>query len=125
MLVEALFQLVVFIHKIHSLPQDRISHQAFEASRSLYTSGDSSSWYSTVVSWLLANGIVINNLPTLKYNHDTDQTLIFHEDRNKAIRQEIWQSYTCYKWITPREPLPSKMLYYKEHFMHFSQLGFI
>ena len=25
----------------------------------------------------------------------------------------------------PREPLPSKMLYYKEHFMHFSKLGLI
>ena len=32
MLVEALFQLVVFIHRIHSQPQDRISRQAFEAS---------------------------------------------------------------------------------------------
>ena len=40
MLVEALFQIVAFIHKIHSQPQDRISHQAFEASRSLYESGD-------------------------------------------------------------------------------------
>ena len=37
MLVEALFQLVVFIHRIHSQPHDRISHQAFKASRSLLT----------------------------------------------------------------------------------------
>ena len=120
MLVEALFQLVVFIHRIHSQPQDRISRQAFEASRSLYEFGDSSSWYSIVVRWLLANDIDINNLPPLKYNHGTGQTLISHEDRNKVIRQEIWQIYTQYKWITPREPLPSKMLYYKEHFLHFS-----
>ena len=38
MLVEALFQLVIFIHRIHSQPHDKISHQAFEASRSLYES---------------------------------------------------------------------------------------
>ena len=76
-------------------------------------------------SWLLANGLDINNLPPLKYNHGTDQTLISHEDRNKVIRQEIWQIYTRYKWITPREPLPSKMVYYKEHFLRFSKLGFI
>ena len=50
MLVEALFQVVVFIHRIHSQPQDRISCRAFEASRSLHVSGDTSSWYSIVVS---------------------------------------------------------------------------
>ena len=33
MLVQALFQLVVFIHRIHSQPHDRISHQVFKASR--------------------------------------------------------------------------------------------
>ena len=92
MLVEALFQLVVFIHRIHSQPQDRISRQAFEASRSLYVSGDGSSWYNIVVSWLLANGIDINNPPPLKYNHRTDKTLISHEDRNKVMRQEIWHN---------------------------------
>ena len=32
MLVKALFQVVAFIHRIHSQPQDRISRQAFEAS---------------------------------------------------------------------------------------------
>ena len=39
MLVEALFQVVVFIHRIHSQPHDRISDHAFEASQSLYESG--------------------------------------------------------------------------------------
>ena len=38
MLIEALFQLVVFTHKIHSQSQDKKSRQAFEASRSLYES---------------------------------------------------------------------------------------
>ena len=50
MLVEALFQVVAFIHRIHSQPQDRISRRAFEASRSLHAFGDTSSWYSIVVS---------------------------------------------------------------------------
>ena len=78
-----------------------------------------------MVSWLLAKGPDINNLPPLRYNHATDNTLISHEDYNKVIRQEIWPIYIRYKWITPLEPLPSKMLYYKEHPMLFSKLGFI
>ena len=50
-----------------------------------------------------------------------------HDTSNKVIHQETWQIYTRYKWITPREPLQdlSKMLYYKEHFLHFSKLDFI
>ena len=36
MLLEARFQVVVFINRIHSQSQDKISRQAFEASRSLY-----------------------------------------------------------------------------------------
>ena len=45
--------------------------------------------------------------------------------RTIVIRQEIWQIYTQHKWINPLESFPSKMLYYHEHFMHFSELGFI
>ena len=60
MLVEALFQLVVFIARKHSQSQHRISRQAFEESRSLYEFGDTTSWYSIVVSWLLANVLDIN-----------------------------------------------------------------
>ena len=86
---------------------------------------DISSWYSIVISWLSTNDLNIKNLPPLRYNHETDKTFICHEDRNKVICQEIWQIYTQHKWINPLEPLLSKMLYYKEHFMHFSKLGFI
>ena len=80
---------VVFIHRVDSQSQYRISRQAFEASRSLYEYGDTSSWYSTLVSWLLANGPNIINVPPLRYNHETDKTLISHEDRNRVIHQEI------------------------------------
>ena len=41
------------------------------------------------------------------------------------IHEEIWQIYTRHRLINPLESLPSKMLYYQEHFMHFSKLGFI
>ena len=78
-----------------------------------------------MVSWLLANNLDINNLPPLRYNNKTDKTLISHEDQNRIIHQEIWQIYTQHKWINPLERLPSKMLCYKEHLMHFSRLGFI
>ena len=73
MLVEALFQLAVFIDMIHSQSQDRISRQAFEASRSLYESGNTSYWYIIVVSWLLANDLDINNVPPLRYKHESDR----------------------------------------------------
>ena len=125
MLVEALFQLIVFIHRIQKQSQDRLSRRAFEASRALHESGETNSWYSTIVNWLLENGLNINNLPPLKYNMDAYTTLISHGDHNKVIRQEIWQMYTRLRWIDPLEPLPPKMLYYKEKFMHFSNLGFI
>ena len=85
MLAEAHFQLVVFIHRIHSQPQDMICRQDFEASQSLYESKDTSSWYNIVVSWLLANGLDINNLPPFRYNHENDKTLSSHEDNNKVI----------------------------------------
>ena len=85
MLVEALFQLVVFITTIHSQSQDRISHQAFEASRSPYESGDTISWYSTVVRGLFTSGLDINNLPPLRYDYDTNKTSISHVDHNKVI----------------------------------------
>ena len=73
MLVEAFLQLVVFIHRIHSQPHDCISRQAFEASRSLYESGNTSYWYIIVVSWLLANDLDINNVPPLRYKHESDR----------------------------------------------------
>ena len=111
MLVEALFQVVVLFigyianHKIGYLVK-LLRHLDPYMHPEIVTS----SWYNIVMSWLLENGIDINNLPPFKYNHGTDQTLISHEDRNKVIRQDIWQIYTRYKQITPRDPLPSKML---------------
>ena len=47
MLVEVFFQLVVFINRTHNQSHDRISHQAFEASRSLNESDGTSSWYKS------------------------------------------------------------------------------
>ena len=69
MLGEALFLLVVFIQRIHRQPQDRLSHQAFEESPSLYKFGDTSTSYSIVVSWRHANCLHISSLPPLRYNH--------------------------------------------------------
>ena len=34
---------------------------------------------SIVVSWLFTNNVDINNLPPLKYDHETNKTLISHE----------------------------------------------
>ena len=77
-------------HNVSVMNVHDVSVIMTEASRSLHASGDTSSWYSIVVSWLLANDIDINNLPPLKYNHGIDQTLISHEDRNRMIVM-IWQ----------------------------------
>ena len=120
MLVETKFRLIN-----HSQSRDIISRQVFEASPSLQKSSDTSYWYSTVVCWLFANGLDINNLPPLRYNHETDTILISHENHNNVIHQEVWQIFPRHKWMNPLEALPSKSLYYKEHFMYFSKLGFI
>ena len=125
MLVEALFQIVVFIRRISNQSLDRLSRRAFDASRNLHNLGDRTSWYSHTISFLEEYGLDINKLPPLKYNKHGVRTLISHEAQNKVIRQEIWKIYIRHIWIQPREPLSPKMLYYKEHFMHFNDLGFI
>ena len=76
-----------------------------------------------MVRWLFANDLEVNNLPSLGYHHQTDKTLISHGYHNKVIHQEIWQIYTIIDGST--ESLPSKVFYYKEHFVHFFDLGFI
>ena len=87
------------------------SHQAFEASWSLYDYDDTNSWYDVVVSWLFANDLDINNLPCDRYNYKTYKTLISQEDCNKVKRQEMWQIYTRHQWVNPLEWLQFKMLY--------------
>ena len=62
-------------------------------SRELHELGFENSWYNVMVSWLLENGVNINNLPPLKDNHDTYTSLISHEEHNEVIRQEIWQTF--------------------------------
>ena len=93
MLVEAVIQMVAFIHKMSNQPHDLLSHQAFEASRELYELDVGNSWYSLMISWLLENGLHINQLYSLNYNHDVYTSLVFYGERNKVIRQEIWEIY--------------------------------
>ena len=96
MLVEVCFQLVVFINRIHSQSQDGISRQLSKASQSLYEFGDTSFWYNVVVTCKLAicKHPRVNNLPSFRYYHEIDKTLISYEDCNKIICHEIWKSYT-------------------------------
>ena len=78
-----------------------------------------------MVSWRFANGLHINNLPLLSYDHKIDKALITNGDCKEVILQEKWQIYTRHREINPLEPLKSKMIYYNVHFVHFSELGFI
>ena len=78
MLVEVLFQLVVFIDIIHGHSQDRLSPQAFNVSQSLIEFEYTSSWYGNMGSWFLENSLDINNLAPPRYDQDTFITLISH-----------------------------------------------
>ena len=124
-LIEVLIQLIVIINRLRSQSQDKISLKLSRHIDHSNESEDISFWYNIMVSWLFVNGLNINNLPPHRYNHKIDRTLTSRKDCNKVIHQEIRQIYIRHKWINPLEPLPPKMLYFKEHFMPFPKWGLI
>ena len=117
MLVEALFQTVCFIHRVRELPADRLTRRAFEASRQLFEAGEEGIWYSQAVQWLESHGLDIERLPPFQYDMDSPFTRLTHSQRNRVLRPDLWQLYIRETWVTPRQSLSTKMLYYKEQFM--------
>lgn len=125
MLVEALFQTVCFIQRIRELPPDRLTCRAFEASRQLAETGEQGSWYSQVTQWFASHGLDMERLPPFQYDPDSPHFHLSHSERNRVLRQDLWQLYTRETWITPTQPLPPKMLYYRDRFMTILPDGFI
>lgn len=125
MLVEALFQTVCFIQRMRVLSPDRLTCRAFEASRQLAESGEQGSWYSQVSQWFTAHGLDMERLPPFQYDPDSPYTHLSHSERNRVLRQDLWQLYIRGTWITPTQPLPPKMLYYRDEFMTLLADGFI
>ncbi|MCO5589434.1 hypothetical protein L7F22_043401 [Adiantum nelumboides] len=125
MLVEALFQTVCLLHRFRDMDPDRISHRAFIASREMARTGDTSSWYAQTGDWLAQHGFDIDRLPPLQYDTQAPTYSLSRSERNRVIRQEIWHTYIQRTWRRPTDTLPPKMLYYYEHFLRFSEQGFI
>ena len=78
------------------------------------------SWYSPMMKRLNDNGLDVKNLRSFQYS-----TPLQNDERNKVLRQDLWHLHTQKTWLTPREPLPPKMANYKDHFVNFSEDGFI
>ena len=74
MLVEALFQVCSFIHRIRDMDPDRLSHRAFEASRQLDEGGDTGCWYAQMTQLLTQQGWGIDHLPPLQYDPQAPYT---------------------------------------------------
>lgn len=64
-------------------------------------------------------------LPPFQYDLTAPHLQLSHSERNRVMRQDIWQLYTHRTWISPQQPLPAKMLYYRDHFLSISADGFI
>ncbi|MCO5582026.1 hypothetical protein L7F22_035916 [Adiantum nelumboides] len=125
MLVEAIFQTVSFIQRVPQLPPDRLSYRALEVSRQLAEAGERGSWYAQMTQWFNTHGIDVDRLPPFQYDPDSLIIHLSHRERNRVLRQDLWQLYIRETWITPRQPLPPKMLYYRDHFMTILEDGFI
>ncbi|KAH7307766.1 hypothetical protein KP509_22G076800 [Ceratopteris richardii] len=125
MLVEALFQTVCLLHRLRTMDTESIAYRAFQASRDMALAGDTSSWYAQARDWLAHHGFDIDRLPPLQYDLHAPTYSLSHQERNRFIRQEIMHTYIQRTWVSPRDTLPPKMLYYCEHFLHISDEGFI
>ena len=87
--------------------------------------GERGSWYSQMTQWFSEYRLDIEHLPPFQYDPDSPYTRLSHSERNRVLRQDLWQLYTRETWITPSQPLPPKMLYYRDQFMSTSGDGFI
>ena len=125
MLVEALFQTICFLHRFREMPHTHLSYRAFETSRALAEAGDRGCWYAQVTDWFTQHGLDIDRLPPFQYDMDAPHLHLSHSERNRVMRQDLWQLYIRRTWISPQRPLPAKMLYYRDHFMSISDDGFI
>ena len=125
MLVEALFQVCCFIHRMRDMDPGRLSRRAFEASKQLAETGDTGSWYAQMIQLLTRCGWDIDHLPPLQYDPQAPHMQLSHSERNRVMRQDLLQSYMRQTWITPLKPLLQKMLYYRDCFMSISEDGFI
>jgi len=56
---------------------------------------------------------------------DSPFSRLTHSERNRVLRQDLWQLYIRETWVTPRQPLLPKTLYYREQFLSILADGFI
>ena len=124
MVVEALFQTVTLLHRLRELPPERLARRAFESSRQLAEEGHTRGWYTQVLEWFARYHLDIDRLPPLQYDPDAPQRLS-RTERNKVLRQDLWQLYIQVTWCSPPRELMTKMQYYRTSFLQLSQDGFI
>ncbi|MCO5549974.1 hypothetical protein L7F22_003451 [Adiantum nelumboides] len=125
MVVEALFQIVEYLHRLRDMRAYRLPRMALEASRGLADSGGQRSWYASVTRWLQTYKYSVDRLPPSQYDPDAPRQALSHTERNTVIRYELIQRHIEQTWLTPSRPLATKMAYYREHFLMLTEDGFI
>ena len=124
MVIEALFQTVTFLHRLRELPPERLTRRAFESSRQLAEEGHTGVWYTQVLEWFAQYHIDIDRLPPLQYDPDAPRRLS-RTEKNRVLRQDLWQLYIQVTWSSPPQGLTTKMEYYRKSFLQLSKDGFI
>lgn len=123
MVVEALFQAVTLLYRLRELPPERLARRAFESSRQLAEEGHTRVWYTQVLEWFARYRLDIDRLPPLQYDLDTPRRLS-RTERNRGLRQDLWQLYIQVTWSSPPVAMMTKMQYYRTSFLQLSQDGF-
>lgn len=122
MMVEALIQTIAYIRRIRDMSPDRLPKWALKSSQSIATHGGCLSWYAAVLHWFSEHGLDIDRLPPLHYDEDSPYFSLSLEERNRVLRQDLIQMHNRETWSGP---LPTKMQFYGDHFLRFTEYGFI
>lgn len=125
MVVEALFRAVSFLHRIREFPGQRYSRLALVSSQQIAAEGDKDCWYSQMTTWLSLHGLDIDRLPPYNYSLDCPTLNFSRSELNRVIRADILRINTERTWIRPSLPLGSRMEFYRSHFLHLTQDGFV
>ena len=125
MVVEALFRAVSFLHRIREFSGQRYSRLALVSSQQIAAEGDKDCWYSQMTTWLSLHGLDIDRLPPYNYSLDCPTLNFSRSELNQVIRADILRIDTERTWIRPSLPLGSRMEFYRSHFLHLTQDGFV
>ena len=78
-----------------------------------------------MTSWFHIHGFCMDKLPPFQYSLDAPSLELTRTEITKLIRQDLIQLYTRRVWMETTQELGTKMAAYKEHFLQFTEDGFV